>query len=253
MSIQIFTIGHSSHPLGTFLWLLHKHEIEALVDVRRYPVSRRNPHFSREALSACLAEESIQYHWLEPLGGNRKRAKDAPPSLNRGIARKCDSAPPEQKNDHTEDPASQQDFGNDFEPFGGLIGHGRGTNMGQPVKLSDELVDDARAIVPFSQRSIASQIEFWAGLGKSIEPLLRGDRAMSLKMSGAEESLSQVVSQADSARGRKRVLDHLKRRPYPHYKSVPGRPDLVCRIEADGAEVVGHFVGRDFERVETDR
>lgn len=49
--------------------------------------------------------------------------------------------------------------------------------MGQPVKLSDELVDDARAVVPFSQRSIAGQIEFWAGLGKSIEPLLRGDRA----------------------------------------------------------------------------
>ncbi len=37
--------------------------------------------------------------------------------------------------------------------------------MGQPVKLSDELVDDARAVVPFSQRSIAGQIEFWAGLG----------------------------------------------------------------------------------------
>ncbi len=44
--------------------------------------------------------------------------------------------------------------------------------MGQPVKLSDELVDDARAVVPFSQLSIAGQIEFWAGLGKSIEPLL---------------------------------------------------------------------------------
>ncbi|MFN5273219.1 MAG: TA system antitoxin ParD family protein [Planctomycetota bacterium] len=52
--------------------------------------------------------------------------------------------------------------------------------MSQPVKLSDELVDDARAVVPFSQRSIAGQIEFWAGLGKSIEPLLRGDRALSL-------------------------------------------------------------------------
>jgi hypothetical protein len=42
--------------------------------------------------------------------------------------------------------------------------------MGQPVKLSDELVDDARAVAPFSQRSIARQIEFWAGLGKSIAP-----------------------------------------------------------------------------------
>ena len=85
MSLCILTIGHSSHPLNTFLWPLQKHEIEALVDVRRYPVSRRYAHFSREALSASLEEEGIEYHWLEPLGGNRKRAKDAPPSLNRGI------------------------------------------------------------------------------------------------------------------------------------------------------------------------
>ena len=85
MSHHILTIGHSSHPLGTFLWLLQKHKIEVLVDVRRYPFSRRNPHFSRDALSTALAEEDIEYHWLESLGGNRKRAKDAPPSLNRGF------------------------------------------------------------------------------------------------------------------------------------------------------------------------
>jgi uncharacterized protein (DUF488 family) len=85
MSLHILTIGHSSHPLGTFLRLLQKHEVEALVDVRRYSVSRRNPHFSREALSSSLAEESVRYHWFESLGGNRKRAKGAPPSLSRGI------------------------------------------------------------------------------------------------------------------------------------------------------------------------
>jgi uncharacterized protein (DUF488 family) len=71
--------------LGTFLWLLQKHQIEALVDVRRYPASRRHPHFSRENLSVALEDEDIEYHWLEALGGNRKRANDAPPSPNRGI------------------------------------------------------------------------------------------------------------------------------------------------------------------------
>ena len=40
---------------------------------------------AERALSASVAEEGIQYHWLEALGGNRKRAKDAPPSLNHGI------------------------------------------------------------------------------------------------------------------------------------------------------------------------
>jgi hypothetical protein len=125
--------------------------------------------------------------------------------------------------------------------------------MGQPVKLSDELVDDARAVVPFSQRSIAGQIEFWADLGKSIEPLLRGDRMLLLQMAGAERSLSQIMSEVDTARGRKRVEAYLNKRPYPHYKPVPGRPDLFRRIEADGSEIVGRFVGRDFERIERDR
>ncbi|WP_372899097.1 hypothetical protein [Stieleria sp.] len=125
--------------------------------------------------------------------------------------------------------------------------------MGQPVKLSDQLVDDARAVVPFSQRSIAGQIEFWAGLGKSIEPLLRGDRSLLLQRSGSERSLSQAIAEVDTVAGRKRVEAYLKQRPYPHYKPVPGDPELLRRIEADGSEVIGRFVGRDFVEVEGKR
>lgn len=98
--------------------------------------------------------------------------------------------------------------------------------MGQPVKLSDNLVGDARAIVQFSQRSIAGQIEFWADLGKSIEPLLRGDRMVVLQAAGAEGSLSKIIAEADTAKGRKRVESFLSKRPYPHYKPVPGATDL---------------------------
>ena len=83
--IQIFTIGHSSHPLGSFVWLLRKHRIEALVDIRSYPGSRRHPHFSRESLSVSLADEDIEYDWLDALGGHRSRTKDDPPSPNRGV------------------------------------------------------------------------------------------------------------------------------------------------------------------------
>ncbi|MFM7740100.1 MAG: TA system antitoxin ParD family protein [Planctomycetota bacterium] len=119
--------------------------------------------------------------------------------------------------------------------------------MGQPVKLSDELVDDARAVVAFSQRSIAGQIEFWAALGKSIEPLLRGDRALALQMAGGDRPLSQLVSEVETAKGRKQLEATLKKRPYPYYKSVPDQPELVCRIEEDGGETIGRFAGRDFQ------
>jgi len=82
--IQIFTIGHSRHPLDHFLDLLKQHQIRAVVDVRRYPGSKRHPHFSRKSLSACVEAEGIEYHWLEALGGHRQGKSDTP-SPNRGI------------------------------------------------------------------------------------------------------------------------------------------------------------------------
>lgn len=125
--------------------------------------------------------------------------------------------------------------------------------MGQPVKLSDELVNDARAVVPFSQRSLAGQIEFWAALGKSIEPLLRGDRVLALQAAGKERSLSRIMAEVDSVAGRQRLAAYLTQRPYPHYQPVPGRPELVCRMEADGSEIIGRFVDRKFVPVEAER
>ncbi|MDY0170310.1 MAG: DUF488 domain-containing protein [Thermoguttaceae bacterium] len=81
--LQVFTIGHSSHPLGTFIWLLRKHGVQALVDIRRYPGSKRHPQFSRENLSSSLDEEDIDYLWLEALGGRRKKTQE--PSPNQGL------------------------------------------------------------------------------------------------------------------------------------------------------------------------
>ena len=59
------------------------------------------------------------------------------------------------------------------------------TGMSQPVKLSDQLVLDARLAGKATERSIAGQVEFWAKLGRAIEPLLHGDRAIALCRSGA--------------------------------------------------------------------
>ena len=65
--------------------------------------------------------------------------------------------------------------------------------MGQPVKLSDELVCDARLTAAISERSIAGQIEFWAQLGRSIEPLLHGDRALAIRRAGQARPLSEAI------------------------------------------------------------
>ena len=66
----VLTIGHSNHPLATFLGLLERGRVTALADVRSAPYSRFNPQFNREALRSALAERGIRYVYLgSELGG----------------------------------------------------------------------------------------------------------------------------------------------------------------------------------------
>jgi uncharacterized protein (DUF488 family) len=81
MPQQINTIGHSTHPLDLFLALLAQHEIKELVDIRRFPGSRKHPHFNQEKLASALQEAGIEYHWLEALGGRRHEKHDESPNL----------------------------------------------------------------------------------------------------------------------------------------------------------------------------
>ena len=122
--------------------------------------------------------------------------------------------------------------------------------MSQPVKLSDEIVLDARLIAEISQRSIAGQIEFWAQLGKAIEPLLDGARALALRQAGGAKPLSQLLATVDTDVGRGRVAAFLESRPFPHYESAPKAPGLLIRIEEDGTRTLGRFVGRVFRIAE---
>ena len=74
----VHTIGHSTRPIETFLALLKTHAIALLVDVRRWPMSRRHPQFNREALAASLETAGIGYLWRGDLGGSRKPVADSP-------------------------------------------------------------------------------------------------------------------------------------------------------------------------------
>ena len=81
MQFQLFTIGHSTHPLNEFLGLIARHGIEALADIRRFPGSRKHPHFNRDSLASALPTAGVEYRWLEPLGGRRKGTGDSPRNL----------------------------------------------------------------------------------------------------------------------------------------------------------------------------
>ena len=67
---RVLTVGHSNHPLETFVSLLRQHGVTTLADVRSAPYSRFNPQFNRKALDAALQAHGIAYLFLgHALGG----------------------------------------------------------------------------------------------------------------------------------------------------------------------------------------
>ncbi len=68
----MYTVGHSNRTLDEFLKILHRYNIVLIIDVRRWPTSRRVPWFRREELEHALRREGIDYVWLgDLLGGYR--------------------------------------------------------------------------------------------------------------------------------------------------------------------------------------
>jgi uncharacterized protein (DUF488 family) len=78
---SLYTIGHSTRTLDELVRALQAHEIHTLVDIRAFPMSRRLPHFNREALEKSLPDAGISYRWLPALGGRRKKMRDDSPNL----------------------------------------------------------------------------------------------------------------------------------------------------------------------------
>jgi hypothetical protein len=121
--------------------------------------------------------------------------------------------------------------------------------MGQPVKLSDELIVEARVAGEAMERSIAGQVEFWARLGKAVEGLLTGKQMMVLGREASSQSIVERLNTVDTPEGRRRVKDYLASEPFPHYFAHPEKKGLLIREEEDGRRTVGRFVNREFVAV----
>jgi uncharacterized protein (DUF488 family) len=86
MAEAIWTIGHSIRALESFLDLLSENRIEAVADVRRYPESRRWPHFGQTPLAMALEKRGLVYMWFPELGGRRTPGSDSPNTAWRNAA-----------------------------------------------------------------------------------------------------------------------------------------------------------------------
>lgn len=73
----LFTIGHSTRELEEFLDLLKQNKIEKLIDIRRFPGSRKYPQYNQDNLKKSLEKNDIIYEHALGLGGRRKPHEDS--------------------------------------------------------------------------------------------------------------------------------------------------------------------------------
>jgi uncharacterized protein (DUF488 family) len=74
----VFTLGHSTLPIGSFITVLQAYGIERPVDIRTIPRSRHNPQFNDTALAQTLKAQRLEYLHMKGLGGLRRPRTDSP-------------------------------------------------------------------------------------------------------------------------------------------------------------------------------
>ena len=77
----LYTIGHSTRSLDELIATLKAHQIETLVDIRAFPMSKRLPQFNRDSLESSLPAAGIRYVWMKSLGGYRKQILEESPNI----------------------------------------------------------------------------------------------------------------------------------------------------------------------------
>jgi uncharacterized protein (DUF488 family) len=69
MGMDVYTVGHGTRTAEELVETLSRAQVGTLIDVRRYPGSRRNPQFNQDALAEAVATEGIGYRHAAALGG----------------------------------------------------------------------------------------------------------------------------------------------------------------------------------------
>lgn len=123
--------------------------------------------------------------------------------------------------------------------------------MSMAVKLSDDLISEARHEAKATDRSLTSQIEHWARLGREIESVLRHDDVLNLKRAGQQKVHPAPLT-------RHTVLAALRRIASEKHRDLAlsltaGRvvyqdagDGRIERIDVNGERTIGRFVGRRF-------
>jgi hypothetical protein len=118
-----------------------------------------------------------------------------------------------------------------------------------PVKLSGELVEEARHSATRSHRSLTGQIEHWAAIGRAVEAQLPWDAVAGLlERLGGTMKIGRVADSAQREQVMAVLADFLRlpmlspswlgemsARGIPLYGSEPGESGKVQRMNPDGS------------------
>jgi len=118
--------------------------------------------------------------------------------------------------------------------------------MGLPIKISEALALAARTEAGVFQRSIASQVEHWAQIGRAVEQVLGHDQVAALKRQVGMPEFSDAMRKASTEAGQRRALEHIRKLGGPRYSVDPTRRGGILRVDADGSRTRGRFVRRKF-------
>jgi len=118
--------------------------------------------------------------------------------------------------------------------------------MGQPVKLSDEMILEARVAGAAMGRSIAGQVEFWATVGRALERVANRTQIERLQ-ERATLPLSEIVATINQPAGRARLQGYLESRPFPRFWAHPTLEQTFVREDADGTRTQGRFEQGEFK------
>jgi uncharacterized protein (DUF488 family) len=77
----LYTIGHSTRTIDELIAALAAHQIQTVVDIRAFPMSRRLPQFNRDSLQQTLPAAGMHYLWMKALGGYRKKILEESPNV----------------------------------------------------------------------------------------------------------------------------------------------------------------------------
>ncbi len=118
--------------------------------------------------------------------------------------------------------------------------------MSTPLRLSNELLTEAREAGDRFHRSITQQIEHWAQLGRSIEAALSYASAGRLKDLSRVPDLGKLLSRPSTRSGKRKALSVIRSTKAPSYSADPDQPNGVIQHQPNGRQVRGRFVTRVF-------